>query len=106
MLKPRVSLPTDAVLWEDGKRTKRCIATAAPNINKEIIKGISRFLIRDFFSDDVSLFLSRTSHTAVIGSLSCDLSPCSLLKSRNRKEGWSWVTSAAKRLRNGRDEDL
>ena len=76
MLKPRVSLPTDVVSWEDGKRTKRCIATAAPNINKEIIKGISRFLIRDFFSDDVSLFLSLTSHTTVFGSLPCELSSC------------------------------
>jgi len=58
MLKPRVSLPSDAVSWEDGKGTKRCMATAVPNINKEIIKGISLFLIRDFFSSDVSLFLS------------------------------------------------
>ena len=58
MLKLSVSLPTDAVSREDGKGTKRCMATAAPNINKEIIKGISRFLIRDFFSDDVSLFLT------------------------------------------------
>ena len=58
MLKPSVLLPTDAVSWEDGKGTKRCMATAAPNINKEIIKGISLFLIRDFFSDEVSLLLS------------------------------------------------
>ena len=58
MLKPRVSLLTDAVSWEDGKGTKRRMATAAPNINKEIIKGISRFVISDFFSDDVSLLLS------------------------------------------------
>ena len=58
MLKPRVSLPTDAVSWGDGKGTKRRMATAAPNINKEIIKGINRFLIRDFFSDDVSVLLS------------------------------------------------
>ena len=58
MLKPRVSLLTDAVSWEDGKGTKRRMATAALNINKEIIKGISRFVISDFFSDDVSLLLS------------------------------------------------
>ena len=58
MLKPRVSLLTDAVSWEDGKGTKRRIATAALTINKEIIKGISRFVISDFFSDDVSLLLS------------------------------------------------
>jgi len=76
MLKPRVSLPTDAVSGEDGKGTKRCMATAAPNINKEIIRGISRFLIKDFFSDDVSLLLSLTSYTGVFGSLHCDMNSC------------------------------
>lgn len=58
MFKLSVSLPTDAVSREDGKGTKRCMVTAAPNINKEIIKGKRRFLIRDFFSNDVSLFLT------------------------------------------------
>ena len=76
MLKPRVSLPTDAVSGEDGKGTKRCMATAVPNINKEIIRGISHFLIKDFFSDDVSLLLSLTSYTAVFGSLPCDMNSC------------------------------
>lgn len=68
-----MSFPTDPVSWEDGTGTKRCTATAAPNINKEIIKGISRFLIRDFFSENVSLLLCLTSHTAAFGSLPCDL---------------------------------
>ena len=63
------------------------MATAAPNINKEIIKGISRFLIRDFFSENVSLLLCLTSHTAVFGSLPCDLNSCWPLKSRNGREG-------------------
>ena len=82
-----VSLPTDAVLCEDGKGTKICIATAAPNINKEIIKGISRFLIRDFFSDDVSLVRSLTSHTVAFDSF-----PCSFLRSlvsRDSRVSWN-----------------
>ena len=58
-------LPTGAVSLEDGKGTKRCMATAAPNINNEIIKGISRFFMRDFFSDGVSMVRSLTSHTVV-----------------------------------------
>ena len=89
MLKSRVSLPTNAVLWEEGKGTKRCMTTAAPNIIKETIKGISLFLIRDFFSDDVSLFLSLTPYTAVFGPLPCDKNSCWPLKSRKRREGWN-----------------
>ena len=82
-----MSFPTDPVSWEDGTGTKRCMATAVPNIKKEIIKGISRFLIRDFFSESVSLLLCLALHTAVFGSLPCDLISCWPLKSRNGREG-------------------
>ena len=93
-------LPTGAVSWEDGKGTKRCMATAAPNINNEIIKGISRFFMRHFFSDDVSLVRSLTSHTVVFDSFSCCInSRWPLLVSRDSRARRNLVLSASKRLR-------
>lgn len=57
MFKLSVLLLIDVVLWEDGKGIKRCMVIVVFNINKEIIKGKSCFFIRDFFFNDISLFL-------------------------------------------------
>lgn len=76
------------------------------NINKEIIKGISCFFIRDFFLDDVSLFLFWILYIVVFDLFFCDLSLCWLLKLCNGREGWNLVMLVVKWFRNGRDEDL
>lgn len=55
MLPLTVLLSTVAVSYEGGKGTKYRTNTAAPNISNEIPNGIRRFIMRDFFSDDVSL---------------------------------------------------
>ena len=106
-----VSLPTDAVSGEDGNGTKNRTATAAPNINKEIPKGIRRFLMRDFFSDDVSLMRFLTSHAVsdILSSCSNSSSPLHsgcLFTSRDNRANRNLVLSSSKRLRNGREEDL
>lgn len=63
------------------------MATAANNINKVVINGISRFLSRDFFSDHVSLLLSFTSHSAAFGSLPRDKNSCQPFTSLDKRAG-------------------
>lgn len=79
MLRLSVLLLIDVISWEDGKGIKRCMVIVAFNINKEIIKGISFFFIRDFFFDDVSLLLFLILNIVLFGLFFCDTNLCWLL---------------------------
>ena len=101
-----MSFPNEEVSCDKGNGIRNRTATAPPKIIRDITRGISRFIIRALFCDEVRLWLLFISAVASDLISSWWLSLSEVLPSFESKASRNWELSASTCLRNSKDEVL